>query len=552
MKEKIVIVGGVAGGASAAARMRRLDEEAEIVLFERGGDISYANCGMPYYIGGVIREREELLLQTPESLKARFNVNVCTHCEVLSIDPQKKVVSVRNLERGETWNEPYDKLILSPGVAPIRPDFPGSTLDCVYTLRTMQDCDSLKKQVAERGVTTALVVGGGFIGIELAENLVHSGVQVTLAELSGQVMPPLDGEMASFLHSEMRAAGVTLLLGKGLAAVERREDGAVLAHLTDGSTVETEMVILAIGVQPDSGLAERAGLRLGLKNAIRTDDMMRTSEADIFAVGDAAEVRDFVTGAAAVVPLAGPANRQGRIAASVAAGREFHYRGTLGTSICKVFGLTAASAGQNEKSLRRQGLQYDKVYTHPGSHAGYYPDSQTMHIKLLFAPDSGRILGAQIVGQEGVDKRIDVLATALYAGLTVEDLENLELAYAPPFSSAKDPVNLAGFVAANVRRGDLKQVFAEELFQLDPERDFLLDVRTADEVAEGALPGACNIPLDELRERLGELPAERRILVYCRVGLRGYVACRILMQKGFDAYNISGGFLTAKEAGLIP
>ncbi len=548
MDKKVIIVGGVAGGASAAARLRRLDENAEIVLYERGSEISYANCGMPYYIGGTIGNRDNMLLQTPASLRARFNIDVRVRHEVEKVDPAAKTVVVHNLETDERWEEGYDSLILSPGAKPIQPAFDGSDSKRIFVLRSMEDCDRLKREIFNSDTERVLVVGGGFIGIEIAENLAHLGLQVTLAELADQIMTTLDKDMAEYLHAHIRDKGVRLELSKGLDHIEPKNDLSVTAYLTDGSAIETDMVVLAIGVVPDSSLAAGAGITLGVKGSIDVDSKMRTSEQDVFAVGDAVSVADFISGEKTVIPLAGPANRQGRIAASVIAGKDFSYQGTLGTSICKVFDLAAASTGKNERALKKAGVAYDKVYLHPASHATYYPGAQQMHLKLLFDPQTGHILGAQIVGQEGVDKRIDVIATAIYANLTVEDLENLELSYAPPFSAAKDPVNMAGFIAANVRRGDLKQFFAEELPNLDLETAYLLDVRTPEEVAAGSIPGAHNIPVDSIRERIGEIPKNKKIMVFCRVGLRGYVAYRILAQKGYDAYNLSGGYLSVHNS----
>lgn len=547
MKKQILIVGGVAGGASAAARLRRLDEEAEIILCERGGEISYANCGMPYYIGGTISQRDALLLQTPASLRARFRIDVRIYSEVVAVDRAAKTARIRRIDTGEEYEQSYSTLILSPGATPILPNIPGSQSNRVFTLRNMQECDAIKTQVMCNHIDRVLVVGGGFIGVELMENLTHCGAKVTLVELADQLLTSLDKDMAAYLHEHIREQGVDLRLGCGLEELEEKEDGTLTAHLSGGGTVDTQLVALAIGVKPDSTLASAMGLKLGPKDSIRVDKTMRTSDPDIYAVGDAVTVQDYVTGAETVIPLAGPANRQGRVAASVIAGEDFRYKGTLGTAICKVFEMTAASTGNSERQLQRQQIPYEKVYTHPGSHANYYPGAQQIHIKLLYDPDTGRILGAQAVGREGVDKRIDVIATAMYAKLTVEDLENLELAYAPPYSSAKDPVNLAGFVAANVRRGALKQFYASDLSSLDTEECFLLDVRTNNEFQRGTLAGAHNIPVDELRERLGELPSDKRIMVFCQVGLRGYVACRILTQKGYDAYNLSGGYVSASH-----
>ena len=541
---KIVIIGGVAGGASAAARLRRLDEGAEIVLFERGGHISFANCGLPYYIGGAIPDRESLLLQTPASMEARFRVDVRVQTEVLKIDRARKVVSVRSEATGEEYDEPYDKLLISTGASPVRPPFPGADLPEVFTLRNMEDCDRIHDYVALKRPERALVVGGGFIGVEMAENLVHSGIRVSLAEMADQILAPLDYEMACILHRHMRKKGVDLKLGTSLQAVEQGEDG-LICRLGDGTAETFDMVLLAIGVRADNGLAREAGLELGFKGTIEVDPYMRTSDPDILAVGDVIEVEDYVSHLPASVPLAGPANRQGRLAAGTIAGRPEAYEGTLGTMVCKVFDYTAGATGNNEKQLKSQGRKYDKVYVHPGSHAGYYPGGSTISLKLLFDPDSGLILGAQAVGQEGVDKRIDVIATAMHGRMTVFDLEKLELSYAPPFSSAKDPVNMAGFTAANVIKGDVEQIFIEDLDGLDPEKDLLVDIRTPDEYAGGTIGDAVSIPLDEIRDRLDEFPRDKRIVLFCRAGLRGYIGCRILMQHGFQKVcNLSGGYLT--------
>ena len=544
MAKKVIIIGGVAGGASAAARLRRLDESADIILLERSGQVSFANCGMPYYIGGVIEDRDELLLQTPQSLYARFRIDVRVHSEALEIHPEEKTVLIRDLLSGSTYTESYDSLVLSPGAAPVRPPLPGASLPQVFTLRNMEDCDAVKAFLLQKAPGSALVVGGGFIGLEMAENLSHIGVSVTLAELSDQVMAPLDADMAAYLHKHLISQGVKLLLGTGLECI-RQENDCLVCQLSGNQTCTADMVILAVGVTPDSHLAAKAGLDLGARGGIMVDQHLCTSAPGVYAVGDAVLTEDFVLKEASLIPLAGPANRQGRIVADVIAGRDTVYQGTLGTSICRVFRLTAGSTGKNEKQLKKAGISYGKVYTHPSDHAGYYPAASIMHLKLLFCPESGHILGAQAVGTNGVDKRLDVLATAIYAGLTVEDLEMLELAYAPPFSAAKDPVNLAGFVASNVRRGDLEQIFPEDVDTLALEDNtFLVDVRTPKEFSSGTIPGAMNIPVDELRDRLGELPQDKHLLIFCRVGLRGYVACRILTQRGFHASNLSGGYLS--------
>lgn len=541
---KVVVVGGVAGGASAAARYRRLDEHAEIVLFERGANISFANCGLPYYIGGTIQRRSKLLLQTPKSMMDRFRIDVRVECEVISIQRAEKTVTVRNLVTGETYEESYDKLVLSPGAAPIMPPIPGANLPGVFVLRDMADCDAIKAYITQRSPKKALVVGGGFIGVEMVENLVHAGVEVVAVELSNQVLAPLDYEMAAMVHKEIRSHGVDLRLSTGLDEISMA-DGAFDCKLSDGSSVAVDMVLLAIGVKADHALAKQAGLELGVKGTIQVDEHMQTSDPDIYAVGDAVCVTDFVSGQPAVLPLAGPANRQGRMVADLIAGRPGTYEGTQGTMVCKVFDLCAGATGNNEKQLKSRNCTYDKVYVHPSSHAGYYPGAETLSIKLLFNPETGAIYGAQAVGKEGVDKRIDVIATAMRGNMTVMDLEKLELCYAPPFSSAKDPVNMAGFTACNVMKGDLKQVFIEDLKDLNPEKDFLVDIRTQSEYDQGTIGDAVLIPLDSIRDRLSEFPKDKRVIIFCRAGLRGYIGYRILVQNGVtNVYNLSGGYLT--------
>jgi NADPH-dependent 2,4-dienoyl-CoA reductase/sulfur reductase-like enzyme/rhodanese-related sulfurtransferase len=534
---KLIIVGGVAGGASAAARMRRLDEKAEIVLFERGDYVSFANCGLPYHMGGVIVEREKLLVMPPERFRGRLAVDLRLRHEVVAINRAEHTVRVLNLATGEETKEAYDKLLLATGSSPVRPPLPGVDDPDVLTLWTMGDMDAIKAR-AEGDVKRAVVVGGGFIGLEAVENLRHRGVAVTLVELLPHVLPTLDAEMAGFLNRELaQAGGVTVRLGAAVERFERDEKNQLRVHIKGGEAIEADLVVLSVGVRPNSLLARDAGLAVGERGGIVTDGTMRTSDPDIYAVGDAVQVTDPVLGVPTQIPLAGPANRQGRLAADALAGLPVApYRGTWGTAIVKVFGLTAASVGASEKALRRAGVAYEKIYLHPFSHATYYPGAQPMHLKLLFARE-GRILGAQIVGGEGVDKRIDVLATAMQAGLTVSDLERLELAYAPPFSSAKDPVNFAGYVAGNVLAGKTRHVFADAL----PPDAVLLDVRDAAEVESGVIPGAVAIPLGQLRKRLGELPRDRKIVAYCAVGLRGYLAEQILRPNGFDVYNLSGG-----------
>jgi NADPH-dependent 2,4-dienoyl-CoA reductase/sulfur reductase-like enzyme/peroxiredoxin family protein/rhodanese-related sulfurtransferase/TusA-related sulfurtransferase len=540
--KRIVIIGGVAGGASAAARARRLSEAAEITLVERGEHISFANCGLPYHIGGTIAERARLLVQTPEAMRRRFRIDVRTRTEAVAIDRERRAVRVRNLMNNTEEELPYDALILSPGAAPIRPPLPGGDSPRVLTLRNLADMDAIKRIVDEERPQNTVVIGGGYIGLEMAEALRQRQVGVTLVELGNQVMGPADPEMATPLHQQLTLHGVDLRLETSVSAL-RELDGALEAQLSTGETVEAALVIMAIGVKPETGLARTAGLAIGERGGIVVDAQMRTSDPAIYAVGDAVQVQDFVTGAETLIPLAGPANRQGRIAADNIFGRASTYKRTQGTAICKVFDTAIAMTGLSEKAARRAGVAYEKVYVHPTAHAGYYPGAAPLSLKLLFDPQSGKVLGAQAVGPEGADKRIDVLAVAIRAGLTVFDLEELELSYAPPYGSAKDPINYAGFVAANALRGDVKLCHVADVLA-PKENQLILDVRTPVEFQAGAIPGAVNIPLDDLRERLGELPREKELLVNCQVGLRGYLACRILAQHGFTCRNLSGGYKT--------
>lgn len=539
--KKVLIVGGVAGGASAAARLRRLDESAEIVLFEKGEYISFANCGLPYYIGGEITQKSALTLQTPQSFYARFAVDVRTQQEVTAIDREKKEVQVKNHATGEIYTESYDKLILSPGAEPVRPNLPGLNGDRVFTLRSIPDTYRIREFIDANCPKRAVVVGGGFIGVEMAENLTAAGVAVTLVEMSDQVIAPLDPEMAREVESHMTAKGVTLRLGAALEGV--RETEGVLTVLVSGEEVPADFVVLAIGVRPESALARDAGLAVNERGAILVDDEMHTSDPDIFAVGDAIAIKDFITGQPGYVPLAGPANKQGRIAADNICGLHKSYHGTQGSSVLKVFDLTVAATGLNEKAAKRMGLSYDKMYTYSANHAGYYPGAVNMSIKTLFEKETGKILGAQIVGYDGADKRCDVFATAIRAGMTAYDLTELELCYAPPFGSAKDPVNMAGFAIENVLTGKVKQFHWHDVDSLPRDGSVtLLDTRTPLEYANGSLPGFINIPVDELRERMGELDAAKPVYLTCQIGLRGYIATRILMQNGFDVYNLSGGY----------
>ena len=538
---KVIIIGGVAGGASAAARARRLSEDAQIVLVERGPDVSFANCGLPYYVGGTIADRNKLLVVTPELMKSRFNLDVRVRSSVEAIDRNAKTVRIHNLASGETYDESYDKLILAPGAAPLRPPIPGIDSPGIYTLRNLQDVDRIKA-VVDQGIKQAVVVGAGFIGLELVENLVGLGVDTTVVELQDQVLPPMDKEMTTPLAQTLKAKGVSLLLGQSAQAFESTPDGLIV-QLSSGERLPAQLVALGIGVRPENKLAVDAGLNVGPRGGIQVNDQMQTNDPNIYAVGDAIEVKDFVLGTPTQVPLAGPANRQGRIAADNIFGRVSQYRGTQGTAILGMFDRTAAMTGSSEKVLQRVGRDYRSVYVHPSNHAGYYPGAQPMTLKLLFDPDNGKILGAQGVGGSGVDKRIDILAVAIQAGMTVYDLEEMELAYAPQFGSAKDPVNMLGFVAAGLLRDDHPQVgVARFLDTPEADRPYLLDVRSPQEFQAGHIPGAVNISVDELRSHLNELPNDQPIAVYCQVGQRGYVATRILLQSGFNAVNISGGY----------
>ena len=537
---KVIIVGGVAGGATAAARIRRLDEQAEIVVFERSGYISYANCGLPYYIGGIIQDRSELTLQTPESFFSRFRVAMRVRHEVTAIHPDQKTVSVKNLETGEEFEESYDKLILSPGAKPTQPRLPGVGLDKLFTLRTVEDTFRIKEYINENHPRSAVLAGGGFISLELAENLRELGMEVTIVQRPKQLMNPFDPDMAAFIHSEMRRHGVKLALGHTVEGFQE-QGGGVDVLLKDEAPLHADMVVLAIGVSPDTGLAKEAGLELGVKGSIVVNDRMETSAPDIYAVGDAVQVKHFVTGQDVLLSLAGPANKQGRIAADNICGGDSRYLGSQGSSVIKVFSMTAATTGVNETNARKAGLDVDTVILSPMSHAGYYPGGKVMTMKVVFEKETYRLLGAQIVGYEGVDKRIDVLATAIRAGLKATELKDLDLAYAPPYSSAKDPVNMAGFMIENIANGVLKQWHLADALPRDGSVT-LLDTRTVGEYASGHIDGFLNIPVDELRERLGELDKGKPVYVICQSGLRSYIACRILHGNGFECYNFSGGF----------
>ena len=556
---KVIIVGGVAGGASCAARLRRLDEKAEILMVERGPYVSYANCGLPYHIGGVIEKEASLLVASEATFRGQFAVDCRTRCEVVGISAAKKTVELKNHATGAVTTEHYDKLVLSPGAAPIRPPLPGIDLPGIFSVRTIPDARDISawltrhdlpdhSETGFQAVTKAkraVVVGGGYIGLEMAENLVHRGLEVTLVEMLDQVMAPLDPECARLVERHLEKHGVRLALGDAVAGFKQTASGSLEVLTKSGKAHPADIVILAIGVRPETGLAKMAGLEIGQRGGIRVDEQMRTSDPDIFAVGDAVEVKDFVTGEWSLIPLAGPANRQGRIVADVIAGRASRFRGTQGTSVIGVFGATVATTGANEKLLTRMGQKdFEKVYLFPNSHAGYYPGAKTIVLKVVFRKSDGRLLGAQALGLDGVEKRIDALAMAIQMGATVYDLEEAELCYAPPFGSAKDPVNFAGMVPADVLRGDMPICHWASV-----DDGFLLDVRNPPEIAVEQVAGAVNIPLPELRARLGELPRDREILIICRSAQRAYYATRILLQNGFKAKNISGGMLSRSMLG---
>ena len=539
---KVVIVGGVAGGASAAARIRRLDESAEIIVFEKTGYISYANCGLPYYIGDVITDSSDLTLQTPESFWTRFRILVKVNHEVTNIDVTQKTVTVKNLLTGIEWEEPYDKLLLSPGAKPVRPNLPGIDSEKIFSLRTVEDTFRIHAYLEKTKVQSAVIVGGGYIGIEVAENLKEKGLNVTIVQRPNQLMNTLDYDMASFVHSKLRAKGISLRLNSNVTSF--RQDGErIVTLLEDNSEIAADMVLLAIGVAPENSLAKQAGLKLGVKGSIVVNDRMETSVQDIYAVGDAIQVKHFVTEEDTVIALAGPANKQGRIAADNICGGDSHYQGSMGSSIIKIFDMTVAGTGLTEKVAKSMGIDCESVVLSPASHAGYYPGAKVMTMKVVFEKDTWKLLGAQIVGTEGVDKRLDVLATAMHAGMKANMLKDLDLAYAPPFSSAKDPVNMAGFMIENIRNGFVKQYHWDEIADLPRDGSVtLLDARTVWEYQQGHIDGYINIPVDDLRERMNEIDDSKPVYVICQSGLRSYIACRILTQNGFDCYNFSGGY----------
>ena len=539
---KVIIVGGVAGGATAAARIRRLDEKAEITIFERSGYVSYANCGLPYYIGDVITDRDELTLQTPESFRSRFNVTVKVRHEVTAINSENKTVSVIDLNSGKSFEERYDKLLLSPGAKAVKPELPGINTNKLFTLRTVEDTFRIKEYINKAGPKSAVIAGGGFIGLELAENLRELGMDITIVQRPEQLMSPFDPDMASFIHNEAKTHGISLSLGHTVEGFEEK-DGGVDVLLKDCAPLHADMVILAIGVTPDSRLAKEAGLELGIKGSIVVNDRMETSMPDIYAVGDAIQVQNFITGEDALISLAGPANKQGRIAADNICGGNSRYRGSQGSSIIKFFDITAASTGINEKAARQAGINTDKVILSPISHAGYYPGGKIMTMKILFEKETYHLLGAQIIGYDGVDKRIDVLATAIRAGMNARDLKDLDLSYAPPYSSAKDPVNLVGYMIDNIATGILHQWHYEDLPSIPKDGSItFLDARTKDEFDAGHEDGFINIPVDELRDRINELDKHKPVYLMCQSGLRSYIASRILHGEGFKAYNLSGGY----------
>lgn len=541
-RKKVIIVGGVAGGASAAARLRRLDETAEIIMFERDQYISFANCGLPYYIGEVIEDREELLIQTPESMKARFNIDVRINSEVVELDTANKSVKIKTLD-GTEYNESYDYIVLSPGAKAIKPNIEGINSHRILTLRNIADTDKIKEFVDKKEVTSAVVIGGGYVGVEMAENLIERGLAVTLVEAAPHILAPFDSDVSVLLEKELSRHGIELVLNDGVKAF-KDDNERIDIVLNSQRVLSSDLVILAIGVAPDTAFLKNSELKLGARGHILVNDRMETSINSVYAVGDAIEVIDYVNSQNTAIPLAGPANKQGRIAADNIAGLHSTYKGTLGTSIIKVFNLTAASTGNNERTLKRLNIPYKVIFVHPVSHASYYPGAKQMTLKLIFN-DEGSILGAQAVGEEGIDKRIDVIATTIRLHGNIQDLTELELCYAPPFSSAKDPVNMAGFIAQNVIEGRMNVISPEQYLEQDNEKALLLDVRTISEFQNGHIAGAVNIPVDSLRDRMDELDKDKEIIEYCQVGLRGYIAARILQQNGFKVKNMTGGYKSA-------
>ena len=539
---KVIIIGGVAGGASAAARIRRLDETAQIIVLERSNYVSYANCGLPYFIGGVIREQAELTLQTPQSFWERFHIDVRVRNEAVDIDVKSKTVAIRRLDTGEIYHEQYDKLLLSPGAKPVVPHLPGVTSDRIFSLRTVEDTLRIRKFIEEYKPATAVLVGGGFIGLEMAENLTAMGISVTVIQRSNQLFAPMDADMASFIHAQMRSHGVKLELEKTVTGFSSK-GGKPVTMIKDSEPISSDMVLLGVGVEPDTALAEKAGLALGIRGAVAVNEYMETSVPDIYAVGDAVEVSHFVTGKKSLISLAGPANKQGRIAADNICGGNSMFKGTQGSSVIKIFEMTGAVTGINEKTAEAAGIVYDKVVLSPVSHAAYYPGGQTMYMKVLYEKETLRLLGAQIAGYEGVDKRIDVIAAAIRAGMTADKLVELELAYAPPYSSAKDPVNMAGFMIENLETEKVAQFHWNNVEKLKCDGSMtLIDVRTAEEFDSGHIKGFFNIPVDELREHIEEFDIKKPVYVVCQSGLRSYIACCILSQYGFECYNLSGGY----------
>lgn len=534
---KTIIIGGVAGGASAAARLRRLDESAEIIILERGEYVSFANCGLPYYIGGAITDKRNLTLQTPESFRARFNIDVRVNSEAVKIDPQAKTVTVKRRDSGETYTENYDTLILSPGAEPIKPNIDGIDSEIVFTLRNIPDTLKIKAYIEEAKPKSAVVVGGGYIGVEMAENLKEAGLEVSVVELADHLIAPLDFDMAADVHRYIKSKGIRLYLGNGVKAIDGR------TVILQNGEIYTDMVIMSVGVRPETALAKDCGIEINNRGSIVTDCNMKTNIPDIYAVGDAVEVRDFISKNPAFIPLAGPANKHGRIAADNIVGIPSEYTGTQGSAVLKLFDMTVATTGLNEKSAKAAGLDFDKTYIYPGSHASYYPGANNMSIKALWDKETQKILGAQIVGFDGVDKRMDVLATAIRFGAKITDLTKLELCYAPPFGSAKDPVNMLGFVGENIVTGKIKQFFWHDVENLPRDGSVtLIDARTATEYSRGNIDGFINIPLDSLRERIGEIPKDKPVYIHCHSGLRSYIACRILTGNGYDCYNLAGGW----------